>query len=65
VTAEVADGHLTLRGEVPWEYQREAAERAVCAAAGERALINLIRLRPAPPAEVLPPHHRLRTREEG
>jgi hypothetical protein len=65
VTAEVADGHVTLRGEVPWEYQREAAERAVRAAAGKRALTNRIRLRAAPPADVLPPHHRLRTREEG
>lgn len=36
LTVEVADGHVTLRGEVAWEYEREAAERAVRAAAGVR-----------------------------
>jgi hypothetical protein len=65
LTVEVADGHVTLRGEAAWEYEREAAERAVRAAAGVRAITNLIRLRPAPPIALLPPHHRLRTREDG
>jgi BON domain len=44
LTVEVADGHVTLRGEAAWEYEREAAERAVRAAAGVRAITNLIRL---------------------
>src|ERR1700704_4655928 len=65
LTVEVADGHVTLRGEAACEYEREAAERAVRAAAGVRAITNLIRLRPALPITLLPPHHRLRSREDG
>ena len=34
LTVEVEDGHVTLRGEAAWEYEREAAERAVRAALG-------------------------------
>jgi hypothetical protein len=47
------------------EYEREAAERAVRAAAGVRVITDLIRLRPALPIALLPPHHRLCTREDG
>ncbi|HEX3604835.1 MAG TPA: BON domain-containing protein [Candidatus Dormibacteraeota bacterium] len=65
VTADVADGHVTLGGEVAWEYERQEAERVVRAAVGMRPISNLIRLRVAPPGELLPPHHRLRRRADG
>ncbi|HEY8532771.1 MAG TPA: BON domain-containing protein [Micromonospora sp.] len=42
----VAGGWLTLKGEVEWEFQREAAERAVRRLAGVRGLSNVIEVRP-------------------
>jgi osmotically-inducible protein OsmY len=38
----VEDGWITLRGEVPWFYQREEAERAVRNLAGVKGVSNLI-----------------------
>jgi osmotically-inducible protein OsmY len=37
ITAKVQGGAVTLEGQVPWNYQREAAERAVRQAAPRRA----------------------------
>ncbi|MFI7216942.1 BON domain-containing protein [Micromonospora maritima] len=43
----VADGWVTLHGEVEWEYQRRAAERSVARLTGVRGLSNGITVRPA------------------
>jgi osmotically-inducible protein OsmY len=42
----VTRGWLTLSGEVEWEYQRRAAERAVRRLSGVRGVTNQISLRP-------------------
>ncbi|HZB27462.1 MAG TPA: BON domain-containing protein [Gemmatimonadales bacterium] len=46
----VENGWITLKGEVPWFYQREEAERAVRNLAGVKGVSNLITvaLRPTP-----------------
>jgi osmotically-inducible protein OsmY len=46
VRAEVRNGVVTLRGEVEWPYQQEAAERAVRDVTGIRAVTNLITVKP-------------------
>ncbi|NES13906.1 MULTISPECIES: BON domain-containing protein [Micromonospora] len=43
----VADGWVTLHGQVEWEYQRRAAERAVGRLTGVRGVSNGITVRPA------------------
>jgi osmotically-inducible protein OsmY len=50
VKVRVADGWLTLEGDVDMEYQRTAAERVVRQLAGLRGCDNLIGLRPKPVA---------------
>lgn len=42
----VAKGWVTLRGEVEWEFQRRAAERAVRRLSGVHGVTNLIEVRP-------------------
>ncbi|BCL13226.1 BON domain-containing protein [Micromonospora sagamiensis] len=42
----VADGWVTLRGQVEWEYQRRAAERAVGRLTGVRGVSDGIAVRP-------------------
>jgi osmotically-inducible protein OsmY len=42
----VSNGWVTLRGEVEWQYQRLAAERAVRRLTGVRGVTNLITVRP-------------------
>jgi len=42
----VTDGWVTLHGEVEWEYQRRAAERAVGRLKGVRGVSNGITVRP-------------------
>jgi len=51
----VSKGWVTLEGEVEWEYQRRAAERAVRSISGVRGVTNLINVRPrvAPSPEEL------------
>jgi osmotically-inducible protein OsmY len=46
VKVAVSKGWVTLQGEVEWQYQRYAAERAVRALAGVRGVTNLITVRP-------------------
>ncbi|MGQ5262398.1 BON domain-containing protein [Micromonospora sp. ZYX-F-536] len=47
----VSAGWVTLHGEVEWEYQRRAAERAVCRLTGVRGVSNGISVRPAAPPD--------------
>jgi osmotically-inducible protein OsmY len=47
IKARVADGWVTLEGEVQWEYQRQAAFRAVRSLTGVRGVTNLIKIVPA------------------
>ncbi|MET8280722.1 BON domain-containing protein [Micromonospora sp. NPDC005174] len=42
----VSAGWVTLHGEVEWEYQRRAAERAVCRLTGVRGVSNGITVQP-------------------
>lgn len=50
VKAEINDGHVTLTGEVEWDYQRGAARRAVEHLRGVHTVSNLITLSPRPSA---------------
>ena len=42
----VSKGWVTLRGDVEWEFQRRAAERAVRRMTGIRGVTNLINVKP-------------------
>jgi osmotically-inducible protein OsmY len=46
VTVKVSKGWLTLDGEVRWDYQRRAADRAVRDLPGVRGVSNLIQIKP-------------------
>ncbi len=46
VTVTVHDGWLTLEGEVPWKYQRDAAWRSVRYLRGSRGVTNLVAVKP-------------------
>ena len=46
IEVTVSRGIVTLRGEVSWEYERRAAERAVRRLSGVRDVVNLIKVRP-------------------
>jgi osmotically-inducible protein OsmY len=46
VEVTVSQGWVTLRGEVEWQFQRRAAERAVRRLAGVRGVTNLLVVRP-------------------
>jgi osmotically-inducible protein OsmY len=46
IEVTVSRGWVTLQGEVEWEFQRRAAERAVRRLAGVRGVTNLIAVRP-------------------
>ena len=46
VTAKVRRGEVTLEGQVAWNYQRDAAERAIRHLAGVVAVHNCITLKP-------------------
>jgi osmotically-inducible protein OsmY len=46
VTAEVQDGHITLRGTVTWSFQRDEAARAVHFMTGVNDITNQIELTP-------------------
>src|SRR5450759_4207696 len=44
IEVQVKDGCITLSGEVEWEFQRVAAEQAVCNLVGVRGVTNEIHL---------------------
>lgn len=46
VTARVQDGWVWLEGEVEWQYQRVAAERAVRYLTGVKGVNNVVRIAP-------------------
>ena len=46
ITVKVENGWLTLRGEVRWDYERRAAERAVRNLQGVKGISNLLVVRP-------------------
>lgn len=46
VTVEVRNGYVTLRGDVHWNFQRDAAERAVRDVEGVRGIVNSIIVKP-------------------
>lgn len=46
VKAEVHEHRISLSGAVPWNYQRDAAERAVTGLAGVTSVDNGIRIKP-------------------
>ncbi|MET8255634.1 BON domain-containing protein [Micromonospora sp. NPDC005197] len=47
----VSAGWVTLHGEVEWEYQRRAAERAVSRLTGVRGVSNGVTVRPSAPPD--------------
>src|SRR5262249_30693084 len=46
IDVTVSKGWIALRGEVEWEYQRRAAERAIRGLSGVRGVTNMISVRP-------------------
>lgn len=46
VTVQVEDGWVSLRGEVNWHFEKEAAEAAVRALAGVTGVLNHVTVRP-------------------
>ena len=48
IKVKVAKGWITLTGDVDWNYQRLAAERAVRYLTGVKGIVNSITLAPAP-----------------
>jgi osmotically-inducible protein OsmY len=46
IDVTVSKGWVTVKGEVEWEFQRRAAERAVRRLSGVRGVTNLITVRP-------------------
>jgi osmotically-inducible protein OsmY len=59
VRAEVLNGHVTLRGDVQWRYQRDEAERAIRHLSGVTSIRNDIPIKPG--AETQPDvAHRVR-----
>jgi len=46
-TVHVADGWITLSGDVDWEYQRHAALRAVCNLNGVTGVSDQVAIKPA------------------
>jgi osmotically-inducible protein OsmY len=49
----VTKGWVTLEGEVQWQYQRRAAEQAICRLPGVKGVSNMIRIKPlAKPADI-------------
>jgi len=45
VTVKVEEGFVTLEGELPWNYQREAAKNAVNYLMGVKGVTNLIKIK--------------------
>ena len=49
VTVAISDGWVTLKGTLDWQYQKEAAARAVRDLTGVRGVINSISVQPPEP----------------
>ena len=49
VEVQVADAWVTLRGQVEWQHQKDAAERALCPLNGILGIHNEIAIQPAVP----------------
>ena len=45
VTVKVEDGWVTLEGELPWNYQKEAAESVVNYRTGVKGVTNNIKIK--------------------
>jgi osmotically-inducible protein OsmY len=45
ITVKVEDGWVTLEGELPWNYQREAAKSAINYLSGIKGVTNLIKIK--------------------
>lgn len=53
ITVKVDGGWVTLKGDVPWQYQKRAAERSVRYLSGVKGISNLIEVKPrVSPVEV-------------
>jgi osmotically-inducible protein OsmY len=52
IKVKVDDGWVTLTGDVRWDFQRRAAERAVRTLPGVKGIINLVNINPE-----VKPHH--------
>ena len=53
IMTSVSDGHVTLEGDLEWNFQRERAEEAVRHLPGVRSVSNRIRIKPqAQPLEI-------------
>ncbi|GAB3853423.1 BON domain-containing protein [Dactylosporangium cerinum] len=63
VEVTVSKGWVTLRGEVEWEHQRKAAQRAVDKLPGVRGVTNLLSVRPRPRVQPSPKDLRARIEE--
>ena len=57
----VEDGRVTLEGEVPLQFQRSAAENAVCRLSGVRGVNNQIQLQTRPSLQTADVKHAVRT----
>jgi osmotically-inducible protein OsmY len=54
IEVTLSNGWITLRGDLGWEYQRRAAERAVRGLSGVRGVTNLIAVRPGIQVTIAP-----------
>jgi osmotically-inducible protein OsmY len=63
IDATVSKAWVTLRGEVEWEHQRRAAQRAVEKLPGVRGVTNLLSVRPRPRTQPSPKELRTRIEE--
>ena len=45
ITVKIEDGWVTLEGELPWNFQKEAAKRAVSYLAGVKGVTNNIKIK--------------------
>ncbi len=45
ITIKVEDGWVTLEGELPWNFQKEVARKAISDLAGVKGIINNIKIR--------------------
>ncbi|MGO9408980.1 MAG: BON domain-containing protein [Acidimicrobiales bacterium] len=56
IKATVSNGHVTLTGEVGWDYQRQEASRAIERVLGVKSVANRITVKPRVPASEVEKH---------